>query len=124
LTYVGVTANWDEPAIGQHFMVLVCKRRGADLEHWIADVQSTGPPELRAFSRNLRPDWQAVHTGFTVHLELRSSRRNTNRLKLMKRRCIAAPVSIAYPSACCWRADRCEVFEARFNRELSVGLPP
>ena len=53
--------------LAQRFMVLVRERRGAQLEQWIADVQTTGPPELRGFSRNLHRDWLAVQAGFTVH---------------------------------------------------------
>ena len=48
-------------------MVLVRERRSSQLEQWIADVQTTGPQELRGFSRNLRRDWLAVHAGFAVH---------------------------------------------------------
>jgi hypothetical protein len=47
-------------------LLLLRERRGTQLDQWIADVQSTGPPELRGFSRNLHRDWLAVHTGFTV----------------------------------------------------------
>jgi transposase len=53
--------------LAQRFMVLVRERRGTQLEQWIADVQTTGPPELRGFSRNLHRDWLAVQAGFTVH---------------------------------------------------------
>jgi len=47
--------------------------------------QSTGPPELRGFSRNLHRDWQAVHAGFTVHWSSGPVEGNINRLKLIKR---------------------------------------
>jgi hypothetical protein len=30
-------------------MLLVRERRGTQLDQWIADVHSTGPPELRGF---------------------------------------------------------------------------
>jgi transposase len=71
--------------LAQRFMVLVRERRGAQLEEWIADVQSTGPPELRGFSRNLHRDWLAVHAGFTVHWTSGPVEDNINRLKLIKR---------------------------------------
>ena len=71
--------------LAQRFMVLVRERRGAQLEEWIADVQSTGPPELRGFSRNLHRDWLAVHAGFTVHWSSGPVEGNINRLKLIKR---------------------------------------
>lgn len=71
--------------LAQQFMVLVRERRGAHLQDWIADVQSTGPPELRGFSRNLRRDWLAVHAGFTVHWSSGPVEGNINRLKLINR---------------------------------------
>jgi transposase len=71
--------------LAQQFMVLVRERRGAQLEDWIAEVQSTGPPELRGFSRNLHRDWRAVHAGFTVHWSSGPVEGNINRLKLIKR---------------------------------------
>jgi transposase len=71
--------------LAQQFMVLVRDRRGNQLESWIAEVQSTGPPELRGFSRNLNRDWQAVHAGFTVHWSSVPVEGNINRLKLIKR---------------------------------------
>jgi transposase len=71
--------------LAQQFMVIVRERRGTQLEQWIADVQSTGPPELRGFSRNLRRDWLAVQAGFTVHWSSGPVEGNINRLKLIKR---------------------------------------
>ena len=67
--------------LAQRFMVLVRERRGTQLEAWITDVQNTGPPELRGFSRNLHRDWQAVHAGFTVHWSSGPVEGNINRLK-------------------------------------------
>jgi len=66
-------------------MVLVRERRGTHLEDWITEVQGTGPPELRGFSRNLHRDWQAVHAGFTVHWSSGPVEGNINRLTLIKR---------------------------------------
>ncbi|MDQ3809331.1 MAG: transposase [Chloroflexota bacterium] len=71
--------------LAQRFMVLVRERRSGQLERWIADVQSTGPPELRGFSRNLHRDWMAVYAGFTVHWSSGPVGGNINRLKLIKR---------------------------------------
>ena len=71
--------------LAQRFMVLVRERRGTHLEDWIAEVQGTGPPELRGFSRNLHRDWQAVHAGFTVHWSSGPVEGNINRLKPIKR---------------------------------------
>ena len=39
--------------LAQHFLRLVRERRGRQLDDWAADVRTTGPPELRGFSRNL-----------------------------------------------------------------------
>ena len=71
--------------LAQRFMVLVRERRGTQLDQWIADVQSTGPPELRGFSRNLHRDWLAVQAGFTVHWSSGPVEGNINRVKLSKR---------------------------------------
>jgi transposase len=71
--------------LAQRFMMLVRDRRGTQLGAWIAEVQSTGPPELRGFSRNLHRDWRAVHAGFTVHWSSGPVEGNINRLKLIKR---------------------------------------
>jgi transposase len=66
-------------------MVLVRERRGTQLEHWMADVQRTGPPELRGFSRNLSRDWAAVQAGLTLHWSSGPVEGNINRVKLIKR---------------------------------------
>jgi transposase len=71
--------------LAQRFMILVRERRSGQLEQWIGDVQTTGPPELRGFSRNLRHDWLAVHAGFTVHWSSGPVEGNINRVKLIKR---------------------------------------
>jgi transposase len=71
--------------LAQRFMVLVRERRAGQLDQWIADVQTTGPPELRGFSRNLHRDWMAVRAGFTVHWSSGPVEGNINRLKLIKR---------------------------------------
>ena len=71
--------------LAQQFMVLVRARRGAQLEHWIAEVQSAGPPELRGFSRNLHRDWLAVQAGLTTHWSSGPVEGNINRVKLIKR---------------------------------------
>jgi transposase len=69
----------------QRFMILVRERRGTQLDQWITEVQSTGPPELRGFSRNLHRDWLAVQAGFTVHWSSGPVEGNINRVKLIKR---------------------------------------
>ena len=71
--------------LAQRFMVLVRERRGTQLDQWIDDVQTRGPPELRGFSRNLHRDWLAVQAGFTVHWSSGPVEGNINRVKLIKR---------------------------------------
>jgi transposase len=71
--------------LAQRFMILVRERRATQLDQWITDVQTTGPPELRGFSRNLHRDWLAVHAGFTVHWSSGPVEGNVNRVKLIKR---------------------------------------
>lgn len=65
-------------------MALARGRRGTQIEGWIADVQSTGPPELRGFSRNLHRDWEAVHADFTVHWSSGPVEGNINRLMIKR----------------------------------------
>jgi len=69
----------------QHFLRLVRERRGYELDNWVADVHTTGPPELRGFSRNLRHDWAAVHAGLTQRWSSGSVEGNVNKLKVAKR---------------------------------------
>jgi transposase len=71
--------------LAQHFLRLVRERRGRQLDAWVADVQTTGPPELRGFSRNLRRDWAAVHAGLTERWSSGSVEGNVNKLKVIKR---------------------------------------
>jgi transposase len=71
--------------LAQRFMVLVRERRGNQLKAWVAEVQNTGPPELRGFSRNLGRDWAAVHAGLTVQWSSGPVEGNINRVKLIKR---------------------------------------
>jgi transposase len=66
-------------------MLLVRERRASQLDQWITEVQNTGPPELRGFSRNLHRDWLAVQAGFTVHWSSGPVEGNINRVKLIKR---------------------------------------
>jgi len=64
---------------------MVRERRGRELDDWVADVHTTGPPELRGFSRNLRHDWDAVHAGLTECWSSGSVEGNVNTLKVTKR---------------------------------------
>jgi len=71
--------------LAQHFLRLVRERRGRELDAWAADVRTTGPPELRGFSRNLQHDWAAVHAGLTERWSSGSVEGNVNKLKVTKR---------------------------------------
>jgi transposase len=71
--------------LAQHFLRLVRERRGHELDEWVAEVHSTGPPELRGFSRNLRNDWNAVRAGLTERWSSGSVEGNVNKLKVTKR---------------------------------------
>jgi len=66
--------------LAQHFLRLVRERRGRELDDWAADVRTTGPPELRGFSRNLQHDWAAVHAGLTERWSSGSVEGNVNKL--------------------------------------------
>jgi transposase len=71
--------------LAQRFMVLLGPASLTDLEQWIADVQTTDPPELRGFSRNLHRDWLAAQAGFTIQWSSGPVEGNINRVKLIKR---------------------------------------
>jgi len=71
--------------LAQHFLRLVRERRGRELDDWVADVRTTGPPELRGFSRNLQHDWAAVHAGLTERWSSGSVEGNVNKVKVAKR---------------------------------------
>ena len=71
--------------LAQHFLRLVRERRGHESDEWAADVRTTGPPELRGFSRNLRHDWDAVHAGLTERWNSGPVEGNVNKVKVAKR---------------------------------------
>jgi transposase len=72
--------------LAQHFLRLVRERPGGrEMDDWVIAVQSTGPPELRGFLRNLQRDWHAVSAGLTLHWSSGSVEGNVNKLKVIKR---------------------------------------
>ena len=71
--------------LAQQFLRLVRERRGRELDDWAADVHTTGPPELRGFSRNLQHDWAAVQAGLTERWSSGSVEGNVNKVKVTKR---------------------------------------
>jgi transposase len=72
--------------LAQGFLRLLGERRGDELAAWVADVDGTGPPELRAFSRNLQRDWAAVTAGLTERWSSGPVEGHLNKLELVKRR--------------------------------------
>jgi len=71
--------------LAQQFLRLVRERGGRELDDWVADVRTTGPPELRGFSRSLQRDWAAVLAGLTERWSSGSVEGNVNKLKVTKR---------------------------------------
>jgi len=71
--------------LAQGFLRLVRERRGRELDSWISDVRTTGPPELRGFSRSLQHDWTAVRAGLTECWSSGCVEGNVNKLKVTKR---------------------------------------
>lgn len=71
--------------LAQQFLRLVRDRRGQELEEWATAIQTSGPPELRGFLRNLRPDWTAVYAGLTVRWSSGPVEGHVNKLKVIKR---------------------------------------
>jgi transposase len=71
--------------LAQHFLRLVRERRGCELDDWVANVRTTGPPELRGFSRNLQHDWAAVRAGLTERWSSGCVEGNVNKVKVAKR---------------------------------------
>jgi transposase len=71
--------------LAQQFLRLVRERRGCELDDWAADVHTTGPPELRGFTRNLHHDWDAVNAGLTERWSSGCVEGNVNKVKVAKR---------------------------------------
>jgi transposase len=72
--------------LAQHFLRLVRERPGGRaMDDWVIAVQSTGPPELRGFVRNLRRDWHAVSAGLSLQWSSGSVEGNVNKVKVIKR---------------------------------------
>jgi transposase len=69
----------------QQFLRMVRTRGGRNLEAWVGNVDRSGPPELKGFSRNLRRDWDAVQAGLTRTWSSGSVEGHVNKLKVIKR---------------------------------------
>jgi transposase len=70
----------------QAFGTLVRERPGvAQVEHWLAEVEHHGVPELRAFAAGLKKDYDAVLAGLTLEWSNGPTEGFVNKLKLIKR---------------------------------------
>jgi transposase len=69
----------------QHFLSMVRRLRGEDLEQWLQNALQSRIPEMIAFAQKLRQDQAAVHVGLTLQWNNGVVEGNVNRLKLIKR---------------------------------------
>jgi transposase len=67
------------------FALLLRQRRGADLETWVQQAETSGVREICSFATTLRRDWDAVVAGLTLSHSNGATEGNVNRLKLIKR---------------------------------------
>jgi transposase len=91
--------------LSQEFLRLVRERRGTELAPWEADVQASGPEELRAFARGLRRDCAAVVAGLTVSWSSGPVEGHVNRLQYVSSDGPGGPGSTCCGGACSWRID-------------------
>jgi transposase len=71
------------------FADVMTQRRGRDLEKWITAASSQ--PQLRPFAAGLRRDQDAVTAGLTLPWSSGVVEGHVNRIKMLKRQCMAAP---------------------------------
>jgi transposase len=67
------------------FAAMMTRRRGQDLENWIAKATASGLPELRPFVTGLRRDQDAVTAGLTLPWSSGAVEGHVNRIKMIKR---------------------------------------
>ncbi|PLS76939.1 MAG: hypothetical protein CYG59_26415 [Chloroflexi bacterium] len=67
------------------FVTMVRQRQGDHFDAWLAEVQATGVPEVRAFARGLQKDYAAVKAGLTLAYSNGQTEAQIHRLKLLKR---------------------------------------
>jgi transposase len=72
-------------ALSQAFLEMVRKRRGQDLEAWIAEATQSGIEALARFTRGLQDDLAAVTAGLTLAWSNGVTEGHIHRLKLLKR---------------------------------------
>jgi transposase len=69
----------------QAFCTILRTRQGDHLDHWLAQVQEQGIPELRSFAQGLRKDYDAVKAGLSLEWSQGQVEGQVHRLKLLKR---------------------------------------
>ncbi|MFD7408685.1 ISL3 family transposase [Streptomyces sp. NPDC059866] len=67
------------------FAAMMAKRRGSDLEKWLAIAEATGMKPLQSLARGLRQDFNAVTAGLTLEWSSGKVEGNVNRAKRIKR---------------------------------------
>ncbi|MFI7194016.1 ISL3 family transposase [Nocardia nova] len=83
-----LAASPDLAALTGHvraFAEIMTKRRGRDLEQWMAAVDTDDQPALHSFVRGLRRDQDAVTAGLTMKWSSGTVEGHVNRIKMLKR---------------------------------------
>ncbi len=69
----------------QRFCTMVRERMGDKFDAWLADVRTSGIPQLVGFAKGLERDYAAVKAGLTVAWSNGQTEAQIHRLKLLKR---------------------------------------
>jgi transposase len=64
---------------------MVRERMGDKFDAWLADVRTSGIPQLVGFAKGLERDYAAVKAGLTVEWSNGQTEAQIHRLKLLKR---------------------------------------
>jgi len=67
------------------FAKILTGRRGAQLDAWIAAVDTDDQPDLHSFTTGLKNDYDAVLNGLTLPYSSGKVEGNVNRIKMIKR---------------------------------------
>ncbi len=65
--------------------LMVRRRQGEALDHWLAQVEARGVAELRSFAAGLRKDYATVKAGLMLLYSNGQTEAQIQRLKLLKR---------------------------------------
>jgi transposase len=76
---------WRAIQLSHAFLTMVRKRRGPDLEAWMAEAMHSGIEELARFARGLQEDLAAVTAGLTLDWSNGPGEGQITRLKRLKR---------------------------------------